>query len=146
MKRAALSMGLGYLAMFVVATIIAIAMRPVVSPMFGMYVRTDAEGLAFAPLLAGYLVVTLALGWLVPRVQTGSAGWRHGGTVGTALGTAVFLGDHLITAGWSKLPALPMLLSGVIDVLAVASGGVAIAMIQGRSQTRLDDTRVTHGS
>jgi len=63
-------------------------------------------------------------------MSTGTTGWRHGATIGLALGLAVFLGDHLVTAGWSKLPALPMLISGGLDAFAVMAGGVAIAMVQ----------------
>lgn len=130
MTRTALSIGATFLATFVVGTISAVAMRPFVSPMFGDYVRTDADGLAFAPLLTGYLVIALALVWLTPRIESAASGWRHGAMVGAALGVSVFLGDHLITAGWSKLPALPMLISGAVDVLAVVAGGVTAALLQ----------------
>lgn len=126
----------GFSMTFVAATIAAIAMRPIVSPMFGQYVRTDADGLAFAPLLGGYMVIALTLVWLVPRVTTGTSGWRHGAIIGAVLGTAVFFGDHLVTAGWSKLPALPMLISGIIDTIAVVSGGAAVGLLQTRTQSR----------
>jgi hypothetical protein len=133
MSRSLLTVPAGFVAMFVTATAIAIAMRPLVAPMFGPYIRTDADGLAFLPLIAGYFVVTLVLAWLLPRVATGLQGWRHGAVVGLALGLAVFLGDHLVTAGWSQLPALPMLISGALDAIAVMAGGAAMALTQPRS-------------
>ena len=136
MMRVISSIAAGYLATFVVATIAAISMRPFVSPMFGQFVRADADGLAFGPLLAGYMVITLALVWLIPRIRTGASGWRHGAIVGAVLGGAVFLGDHLVTAGWSRLPALPMLISGIVDVLAVVFGGVAVGLLQARAISR----------
>lgn len=125
-----------YVTTFVVATIAAISMQPFVSPMFGRYVRTEAAGLAFAPLLTGYMVITLALVWLTPRIRTDESGWRHGAIVGAVLGAAVFLGDHLVTAGWSSLPALPMLISGLVDISAVVCGGVAVAVLQARTTPR----------
>lgn len=136
MMKWILPVGLGYVVTNVVATALAVAMlQPLVSPMFGVYIRTDADGLAFAPLLAGYLVITIVLVWLMPRVNTGRLGWRHGAVVGMVLGTAVFLGDHLVTAGWSKIPAVPMLLSGLVDTLAVMVGGIVVAVVQRRQTT-----------
>lgn len=129
MRRWVLAIPAGFLAMFVAATVIAIVMRPNVSPMFGPFIRTDVDGLAFVPLVAGYAVITCVLAFLTPRVSTGLTGWRHGAAVGLSLGIAVFLGDHLVTAGWSKLPALPMLISGALDSLAVVMGGVAMASL-----------------
>jgi hypothetical protein len=130
MNRTLFSILGGFLAMFVTATAIAIGMRPFAAPMFGPFIRTDADGLAFAPLVAGYLIVTCILTWLVAHTTTSTKGWRHGAMVGFALGLAVFLGDHLVTAGWSKLPALPMLISGGLDTFAVMAGGIVIAMIR----------------
>lgn len=128
---------IGYVATNVIATTLAVAiLQPFVSPMFGAYIRTDADGLAFAPLLLGYLVITIALVWLMPRVKSGRSGWLHGAVVGLVLGTAVFLGDHLVTAGWSKLPVFPMLFSGVIDALAVMVGGIVIAVVQQRQSRK----------
>jgi len=135
-----LPLSTGYVVTNVVATALAVTMRPFVSPKFGSYIRTDTDGLAFAPLLVGYFVITSVLVWLMPRVESGRSGWRHGAVVGLALGAAVFLGDHLVTAGWSKLPALPMLLSGLVDELAVMAGGIAVATAQ---QWQLG-TYVTH--
>lgn len=128
-----LSLGAGYVVTNIAATTLAVViLQPMISPMFGSYIRTDADGLAFAPLLVGYLVITIILAWLMPRVKSGRSGWLHGAVVGLVLGTAVFLGDHLVTAGWSRLPAVPMLLSGIVDALAVMTGGVVVAVVQQR--------------
>ena len=128
--RILLSVPIGFLAMFAAATAIAIGMRSIVAPMLGPFIRTDEDGLAFLPLISGYVLVTCVLAWLVSRVETGLAGWRHGAIVGFALGVAVFFADHLVTAGWSKLPVLPMMISGGLDAIAVVIGGMAIAMTQ----------------
>ena len=126
-------LSIGYVVMNVVATTLAVViLQPFVSPMFGLYIRTDLDGLSFAPLLAGYLVITIALVWLMPLVKSGRSDWLHGAAVGLVLGAAVFLGDHLVTAGWSKLPALPMLLSGLVDALAVMASGIVVAVVQQR--------------
>ncbi len=133
MMKWILSLSLGFVVTNVVATALAVGLlQPFVSPMFGLYIRMDADGLAFAPLLLGYLIITIVLVWLMPRVKSGQSGWLHGAVVGLVLGTAVFLGDHLVTAGWSKLPALPMLLSGLVDALAVMAGGIVVAVVQQR--------------
>lgn len=131
MMKWILPLGMGYVVTNVVATVLAIAvLQPIVLPMFGSYIRTDADGLAFMPLLSGYLVITIVLVWLMPRVKYRRSGWLHCAVVGLVLGTAVFLGDHLVTAGWSKLPVLPMLLSGLVDSLAVMAGGIVVAVVQ----------------
>lgn len=135
-RRMIISLAAGYVVTFVVATISAIAMRSLISPLFGAYIRTDADGLAFLPMVTGYLAVAAALVWIVSRVKTSATGWLHGAMVGAVLGSAVFLGDHLITAGWSKLPALPMLISGVIDIVAVIAGGSAVGAIACRDHCR----------
>lgn len=131
MMKWVLSLGTGYVVTNIAATTLAVViLQPMISPMFGSYIRTDVDGLAFAPLLVGYLVITIILAWLMPRVKSGQSGWAHGAVVGLVLGTAVFLGDHLVTAGWSTIPALPMLLSGLVDALAVMAGGIVVAIMQ----------------
>lgn len=131
MNKWILSLGIGYVVTNAVATALAIGiLQPIVSPMFGVYIRTNADGLDFAPLFVGYFIITTVLVWLMPLVNSGHSGWLHGAVVGLGLGTAVFLGDHLVTAGWSKIPALPMLLSGFIDTLAVMAGGIVVAVVQ----------------
>lgn len=127
MNRYLLAIPVGFFVMFVAASSIAVAMRPLVSPMFGSLVRSDAAGLALGPLLGGYFVVTCALAWLIPRVKCVSVTYRHGAEVGLVVGLAVFLGDHLVTTGWSTLPTKPMLISGCFDSLAVLASGAAMA-------------------
>lgn len=132
MRKTLLTTFVGFLCMMISATFIALAMRPLVGPMFGELARSDAEGLNFFALLFGYLIVAIVLVWFVPRVQTKSQGWMHGLKVGAALGLAVFLGDHMVTAGWSKLPSVPMFISGALDTLAVVIGGVVVASMPHR--------------
>lgn len=120
----------GFVGINVAATVIAVAYRPLIGPMLGIFARTDQEGLNFPSLLSGYLIISLMTGWFVGHVRTELGGWRHGALVGTALGLAIFLGDHLVTAGWSRIPAAPMLMSGIADILAVTICGALIAAIR----------------
>lgn len=130
MRRSVLAAVGGFVTMFFAASGIAVAMRPWIGPMLAPYVRSDSEGLAFVPLISGYIVIAAVVGWLSPRVESGQRGWRHGAFVGLSVGVPVFLGDHLVTAGWSKLPALPMVLSGLMDSLSVGAGGIVVALIR----------------
>ena len=110
-------------AMSVCGAAIAMAMSPVVAPLFGAYVRDpNKEGLNAPSLMAGYVVIALVLAMLHRQVQPLSR--VASAQLGLTLGTAVFLGDHLVTAGWSSIPALPMLISGLLDPAQVAVGPV----------------------
>lgn len=112
---------------------VALAYGPFLRSSFGDHIRTTQEGLAVPALTSGYAVVAVVMAWLTPRVATGRTGWRHGAVVGTAIGLTTFLGDHLVTAGWSRIATAPMLASGVVDVLSGIAGGIAIALVQQRA-------------
>lgn len=62
----------------------------------------------------------------MPCVKSGRSVCLHGAVASLVLGTAAFLGDHLVTVGWSKLPALQMLLLGLVDKLAVMTGVIVV--------------------
>ncbi len=113
---------------------VAIAYGPFLRTAFGEHIRTEAEGLAVPAMVSGYAIIALVMAWLTPRLATGYAGWRHGAVVGTAVGLTTFLGGHLVTAGWSRIATSPMLISGIVDVLSVTVGGIAVALIQQRSR------------
>lgn len=55
--------------------------------------------------------------------------WAWVFKTGAVLGLAIFLGDHLITAGWSKLAAIPMAISGTLDALSVVAAFAAVAFV-----------------
>lgn len=126
----------GFLSLFISATIIAILMQSTVAPMFGIHIRTEADGLDFAPLIIGYAIVAAILLVLVKITNTGKSGWLHGAIIGAIFGVGVFLGDHLITAGWSKLAAKPMLISGILDSFAVILSGTVIGTILKSKNTK----------
>ena len=76
----------GFFTTFVVASVIAIVMQPLVAPLLQPDIRTEGDGLAELPLLAGCAAITLVLNWLLPRVNSSHVRWRHGARVGLALG------------------------------------------------------------
>ncbi len=113
---------------------VAVAYGPFLTTAFGEHIRTPDEGLAVPALVSGYAVIALVMAWLTPRLVTGHTGWRHGAIVGAAVGMTSFLGDHLVTAGWSRIATTPMLVSGIVDVLSGIAGGIVIALIQQRAR------------
>lgn len=126
--RTAVAVIVSAVTMTVVGGIIAMAMSPVVVPLFGAFVRDpNKEGLNAPTLVGGYFVIALMLAMLHRQLVLPSR--RSSAVFGLMLGFAVFLGDHLVTAGWSSIPALPMLISGVVDPVALALGAVVFAVI-----------------
>ena len=114
--------------MFVSGSIIAIAMGPWIAPTFGEMIRNpESDGLHWPSLLGGYLVISIVLVWLMQSINSQSP-WQAI-LLGLNLGLAVFLGDHLVTAGWSKLPALSMLISGILDSLAVIVSSIILYLL-----------------
>lgn len=92
-------------------------MAPWLAPTFGAAIRDpDTEGLLWPALLGGYAVVAALVVWTI--AQTAPRRRRGAATAGVVVGLGVFVGDHLVTAGWSTLPAWSMLASGFADALA----------------------------
>ena len=58
--------------------------------------------------------------------------------MGAALGLAIFLGDHLITAGWSRLSAIPMAISGALDALSIVASFAAVCFVLKRGTLKQD--------
>jgi len=119
----------GSLGALVTGTIIAIIMQPYVAPHFGEYVRTEQDGLVFPSLLAGYAVIGFAISYIASKLSVESMSLIEVLTIGAAIGLAVFLGDHLVTAGWSYLPVGVMAVSGALDSLSIVVAFWAVSVV-----------------
>ncbi len=116
-----------FVAMQVAATLIALSYPRFLPPEFAAFVRTKQEGLHMPSLLGGYFVVTLALVFFYTRVRPTS---RAGAALlGYILYLAVFLGGHMVTAGWSKVPSWPMAWTGFFDALIGPLGGLVLDLV-----------------
>jgi len=128
LPRRAAGVAAAFLTVNVTGALIAMAMGPVVGPSFGALLRDPArDGLNLPALTGGYLVISIVLGLLCTRLGVSSV--REGATLGLTLGLATFLGDHLVTSGWSTMPVGAMALSGLLDPLSVAAAGAALAFV-----------------
>lgn len=123
----------GTIACLVTGTMIAIAMQPFIAPHLAPHIRTEEQGLLFPALLSGYFVIGAMLTILAALTEVSSRSWTWVLQTGAVVGLAVFLGDHLITAGWSQLAAVPMAVSGVLDSLSVLFGFCGVAFVLKRS-------------
>lgn len=110
------------LATLVSGTVIAISMQQIIAPYFVGHIRTEEQGLLFPSLIAGYFVIGAVLTYLATRLEAAQTNWISTLITGTIIGLAIFLGDHLVTAGWSLLNAPAMAFSGLLDSLSVAAG------------------------
>ncbi|PCJ64918.1 MAG: hypothetical protein COA58_11645 [Bacteroidetes bacterium] len=128
MKQFSLSLGLGFLVNNIVATMLAMfVLNPLLNPMFEGMIRKQEEGLEMPSLLSGYFLLTLfmVIGY---RHFSLDAKWLKKGIIwGLLVGGIAFIAGHLIVAGWSSMPPLPMLISGVIDTVATLATGILIA-------------------
>lgn len=120
----------GGFATLISGTIIAIIMQPWVAPYFAGHIRKENEdGLLFPVLIAGYLVIGFVLSYLAPKLGVKNMKQTQIVTLGLAIGLAIFLGDHLVTAGWSRLNAGAMAFSGVLDSLSVMVGFWVVSLV-----------------
>lgn len=114
-----------WVACLVSGTVIAVAMQPFIAPLLAPHIRTEEMGLNFPALLSGYVVLALGMIALAVLADAASRSWSWVLQTGVVLGLTVFLGDHLITAGWSQLAPGPMAVSGVLDALSILAGFAA---------------------
>lgn len=119
----------GGFATLISGTIIAIIMQPWVGPHFGEYIRNKEEGLLFPSLIAGYLVIGFCLSYVLSRLRVKDMKLSQIFSLGAVMGLAIFLGDHLITAGWSRLNAGAMAFSGLLDSLSVVVGFWIVSLV-----------------
>ena len=130
MIRIGIAVIAGFLVTFVVASLLAVfVLQPWVNADLAGYVRTMEQGLHLPSILAGYFVLAAVMTGLYPRVNLNEHWLWNGLLFGLTVGVAVFVAGHLIISGWSVIPAKPMLLSGLVDTLAPALGGIAIAFV-----------------
>jgi len=114
----------------IVATLIAMfLLNPLLNPMFSGTVRTEQEGIHFPSLLSGYFLLTLLMVISYKNVKAKSNWLKKGFLFGLLTGGIVFVSGHMIVAGWSIIPALPMLISGILDTFSTIATGLAIAYI-----------------
>ena len=139
MKKFIISSSAGFVINNVVATLVAmLILNPFLNPSFEGTVRSQEQGLQMPSLLGGYLLLTILMAWLYPRINW-SRGWVNNGlTYGLVIGGIIFVAGHLIVAGWSIIPGQPMLISGLIDTLATIATGLFIAYIYRNNSTTLD--------
>lgn len=129
MKKLILSTIFGFLGTFVVASLIAIfILQNLVNESLGV-VRTMEEGLNFPAILIGYFLLALGMSVLYPKIKDSLGGkWYLNGFVfGYLVGVTVFIAGHLIVAGWSVIPATPLVIAGFFDSFAPAFGGIIIS-------------------
>lgn len=120
----------GGLVTLISGTLIAILMQPVLTPYFGELIRKEGEdGLLFPSLMSGYFVIGFCLTYLAPKLGVLNMKWSEICVLGAVMGLSIFFGDHLITAGWSRLSAQAMMISGMVDSLSVVFGFAAIAFV-----------------
>lgn len=89
--------------------------------------RTTEEGLHMPSLLTGYFLLTFVMVIAYPYFNLKANWFKKGAIWGLTIGFATFVSGHLIVAGWAKIPPTPMLISGVIDVMATVVTGLVIA-------------------
>ncbi|MGL1887592.1 MAG: hypothetical protein OCD76_13835 [Reichenbachiella sp.] len=130
MKKFVISTSLGFIVNNVVATLIAIfVLNPFLNPLFEGTVRTKEEGIVMPALLGGYLLLSIMMAWLFPKLKLEGTWMSKGLIFGLACGAMTFVAGHLIVAGWSVLPVLPMLFSGILDSISTLCTGLVIAYV-----------------
>lgn len=129
MKKQLIATILGFIATFVVNTVLAIVvLGPLVNAKLGIARNPETDGLNFPAILGGYLALALFMVWLVQILP--AENWiKRGFRAGLATGFAVFIAGHAIVAGWSVADASSMIFSGFVDTLATIVGGIVIAFI-----------------
>lgn len=129
MKKKIAALVLGFISTFVANSALAMTIiGPLLNTRLGISRDPERDGLNFPSILAGYFVLTIFMIWLTPLVKTKN--WiMQGILVGGTSGLSVFVGGHLIVAGWSIADATAMLLSGLVDSVATIAGGLVIAFI-----------------
>ncbi len=136
MKKFIVAASIGFFINNLVATLIAmIILNPLLNASFSGTVRTEQQGLHFHSLLSGYLLLSIIMAWMYPKINFRNNWVINGLVFGTTIGAIVFLSGHLIVAGWSIIPATPMFISGVLDCLSTIATGLFIAFIYNDGKT-----------
>ena len=130
MKKFTISTLGGFVIINMVATIVAMfILNPLLNPSFQGTVRSMEEGLNMPSLLGGYLLLTVLMTGSYSQINWKNHWATNGLLLGAVTGGVIFVSGHLIVAGWSIIPAKPMLLSGILDSIATIATGIFIAFI-----------------
>ncbi|MBL4704040.1 MAG: hypothetical protein JKY54_05940 [Flavobacteriales bacterium] len=132
MKKYIFSLSIGFITMMGIAMLVAMASAPFLSHLFGETIRKeDQDGILLPALLGGYFSLTLLMTFGFNFFFIKITDWKKKGlTFGLFCGLIAIFSDHLIIAGWSRLPILPMFVSGITDMLAPIATGLVISYFQ----------------
>ncbi|MGH2553165.1 MAG: hypothetical protein ACRDEB_05575 [Chitinophagaceae bacterium] len=127
MKKFILSTVLGFISFMIVGMIFGYFYELIgVMKMFGKTVRPPGTEY-FPALLSGALILTLLMAAGYPYFSLNAVWLKKGLVWGTFCGGLAFLSDHIITSGWSVMPPLPMLITGILDVTHTIPVGILVA-------------------
>lgn len=130
MKRHLIAILVGFVLINILSALTAIlVLQPNVNSLLQPHIRSSEEGLNFLALTLGYFVVTVGLTYILTNSKPGKSWVQRSLSAGLAVGLSVCLGDHLVTAGWSKLHMGAMAFSGLIDTIPVVVASLAIGFI-----------------
>jgi len=139
MKKYIVSGVLGFLALNVLSAITAmLVLQPTVNQLLRPHIRSMEEGLNFPALTLGYLVITVGLIFILLNFKSGKTWFKKSLVVGSVFGLSVCLGDHLVTAGWSKLHMGAMAFSGVIDTIPVIFAAIVVGFVLRKELEKID--------
>ena len=127
MKKNILSLIVGFVVMMIVATLVTVASMPFLNELFGDTIRTQ-DTLLTSALNGGYFLLVVFMIYGFKKINFNASGWlKKGMAFGLFIGLIVFFIDHIIISGWSKLPFLPMFVSGIVDVIPTVATGIVIS-------------------
>ncbi|WP_420430820.1 hypothetical protein [Hyphobacterium sp.] len=128
--------GAVFLTFFIVCFMLSgAAAALLIVPMFGdglgEMLRPATDGSAFPSMIAGFLIFSAAATAFLLRGWTGSGWLRRGLYVGVGL-WVVIIGQYAILPGWSTLPVMPTIGSGIVSGLPAIAGAIAAAFVADR--------------
>ena len=88
----------------------------------------------FPLLIAGYLIIALAMVFLFNEVKLSTNWLQQGLTVGLLVGLLGFFGTHTVLTGYTSLDPFGFIVSGLFDSLGPTLGMLAIAYVGHRSR------------
>lgn len=118
MQKYIIAIFTGFIAINVLSALSAmLVLQPTINHLLLPHIRSQEEGLNFTSLTMGYLVITLGILFILKNFKAGRGWIQKSFYVGSSMGLSVCLGDHLVTAGWSKLHMGAMAFSGIVDTI-----------------------------
>lgn len=127
MQRYIIAIFTGFIAINVLSALSAmLVLQPTINHLLLPHIRSQEEGLNFPSLTMGYLIITLGILFTLKNFKAGRGWLQKSFYVGASIGLSVCLGDHLVTAGWSKLHMGAMAFSGIVDTIPLLSATVCM--------------------